>query len=73
MLFAGDLCHHPLQVCYPEVNSRFCEDAAGARATRRRILEACVASGALFAPAHWGPPHVARIEARAGIFSLNWP
>ncbi len=73
MLFAGDLCHHPLQVYYPEVNSRFCEDAAGARATRRRILSACVESGALFAPAHWGPPHAARIEMRAGAFALNWP
>lgn len=73
MLFAGDLCHHPLQVYYPQVNSRFCEDAAGARSTRRRILEACAESGALFAPAHWGPPHAARIQAIAANFSLKWP
>lgn len=73
MLFAGDLCHHPLQVYYPEVNSRFCEDAAGARATRRRILADCAESGALFAPAHWGPPHAARIVSIAASFSLKWP
>lgn len=73
MLFAGDLCHHPLQVCYPDVNSRFCEDAAGARATRRRILADCAQSGALFAPAHWGPPHAARVASIAATFSLKWP
>jgi glyoxylase-like metal-dependent hydrolase (beta-lactamase superfamily II) len=73
MLFAGDLCHHPLQVYYPDVNSRFCEHAEGARATRRRILADCAESGALFAPAHWGPPHAARVEATAAAFALKWP
>ena len=72
MLFAGDLCHHPLQVYYPDVNSRFCEDAAGARAMRRQVLASCVESGALFAPAHWGPPHVGRIQANAANFSIKW-
>ena len=72
MLFAGDLCHHPLQVYYPEVNSRFCEDAEMARATRRRVLADCAATGALFAPAHWGPPHAARIAANAASFTLKW-
>ena len=73
MLFAGDLCHHPLQVYYPDVNSRFCEDAAGARAMRRRVLADCAESGALFAPAHWGPPHAGRVESTGGSFSLRWP
>ena len=72
MLFGGDLCHHPLQVYYPDVNSRFCEDSALARSTRRRILAECAGSGALFAPAHWGPPHAARIRAIAASFSLEW-
>ncbi len=73
MLFAGDICHHPLQVYYPDVNSRFCEDAAGARAMRRRVLADCAESGALFAPAHWGPPHAGRVESTGGSFSLRWP
>ena len=72
MLFAGDLCHHPLQVYYPDVNSRFCEDAEGARATRRRILASCAESGALFAPAHWGPPHAGFIEPIAATFGIRW-
>jgi glyoxylase-like metal-dependent hydrolase (beta-lactamase superfamily II) len=73
MLFAGDLCHHPLQVYYPDVNSRFCEDAPAARAMRRKVLAACAESGTLFAPAHWGPPHAGRVQANAGAFSLVWP
>ena len=72
MLFGGDLCHHPLQVYYPDVNSRFCEDAAGARATRRRILASCAETGALFAPAHWGPPHAGYIESNTANFSIKW-
>ena len=72
MLFAGDLCHHPLQVYYPDVNSRFCEDAEGARAMRRKILASCAESGALFAPAHWGPPHAGRIASNAANFELKW-
>ena len=73
MLFAGDLCHHPLQVYYPDINSRFCEDALAARAMRRKVLESCVETGALFAPAHWGPPHAGRIKANAANFSIEWP
>jgi len=73
MLFAGDLCHHPLQVYYPDTNSRFCEDAAVARAMRRKILAGCVESGALLAPAHWGAPHAGRIEANAANFRIKWP
>ena len=72
MLFAGDICHHPLQVYYPDVNSRFCEDAAGARAMRRRVLADCAESGALFAPAHWGPPHAGRVSAEGDAFALTW-
>lgn len=72
MLFAGDLCHHPMQVYYPEVNSRFCEDAAGARAMRRKVLASCAESGALFAPAHWGLPHAGRIHANTANFSIEW-
>ena len=55
-----------------EANSRFCADAALARATRKRILADCADSGALFAPAHWGPPHAARIVSIAASFSLMW-
>lgn len=73
MLFAGDICHHPIQVCYPDVNSRFCEDAAGARSMRRKVLADCAESGALFAPAHWGAPHAGRVESAGGSFSLRWP
>ena len=28
--------------------------------------------GAAFPPAHWGPPHAARVESIAANFSLKW-
>jgi len=73
MLFAGDICHHPLQVCHPDVNSRFCEDAVAARSMRRRVLADCAESGALFAPAHWGAPHAGHIHAAGEAFRVEFP
>ena len=72
MYFAGDICHHPLQVYHPDVNSRFCEDADAARAMRRQVLSQCAESGALFAPAHWGPPHAGRIRAAGAAFRIDF-
>ena len=37
-LFIGDAMHNPIQCCYPDVNSAFCEDPDAARVKRRRIL-----------------------------------
>ncbi len=60
-VFCGDVLHHPLQVVAPHWNSRFCASPEEARATRRRVLEHCAASGALLLPTHFGAPHVARV------------
>ena len=67
---ATALCLRARGIAY--VNSRFCEDAEGARAMRRKILASCAESGAVFAPAHWGPPHAGRIESNAANFELKW-
>jgi len=56
-LFSGDSLHQPMQVYRPHWNSRFCEDAARARETRRGLLEFCVEEEALLLPAHFGAPH----------------
>jgi glyoxylase-like metal-dependent hydrolase (beta-lactamase superfamily II) len=66
-LFCGDILHHALQVYRPEWNSVACLDAAQARASRRRTLQAC-AGGALLMPAHFGAPFACRIEARGEAF-----
>jgi glyoxylase-like metal-dependent hydrolase (beta-lactamase superfamily II) len=57
IVFSGDCIHQPMQVYRPDWNSRFCEDAAAARITRRRLLDYCADRGALIMPAHFGAPH----------------
>ena len=71
-LFCGDALHHPLQVYAPHWNSRFCEIAAQALVTRRRLLEHCAEQGALLFPIHFGAPHVGAITADAAGFSLRF-
>lgn len=61
-VFPGDTLHQPMQVYRPEWNSRFCEQAETARATRRRVLDYCADRGALLMPAHFGAPHCGRIR-----------
>jgi glyoxylase-like metal-dependent hydrolase (beta-lactamase superfamily II) len=71
-IFSGDIMHHPIQVYEPHWNSAFCEDQDMARKTRRRVLEACVETGALLLPAHFGRPHGGRIKRQGGAFSIEW-
>lgn len=67
-LFCGDTIHHPVQVYEPSWNSRFCEDPAQARATRRRMLEHCCENHALLFPTHFAAPHVTAIEPEGDAF-----
>ncbi|MBL8674936.1 MAG: MBL fold metallo-hydrolase, partial [Rhodospirillales bacterium] len=69
-LLIGDICHHPLQVFHPELNSGFCADAAGARASRRRALEIVAGNGGLLMPAHFGAPHAVRVRAKGDAFEI---
>ncbi|MBX3497886.1 MAG: MBL fold metallo-hydrolase [Alphaproteobacteria bacterium] len=66
----GDVCHHPLQVFFPEWNSAFCEDEDGARATRRRVLGSVASDGSLLMPAHFGAPHAVRVKAKGDRFEI---
>ncbi len=72
-LFAGDVCHHPLQVVHPEISSVYCADPVPAAATRRRLLEACATTGARMMPAHWAGPLAGDIVAAPGGFAIAWP
>jgi len=71
-VFCGDVVHHPLQVCTPDLNSAFCELPREARITRHRILKYCAESGALLFPSHFGWPHVATVTRAGEGFSLRW-
>jgi glyoxylase-like metal-dependent hydrolase (beta-lactamase superfamily II) len=65
VLFLADVVHHPLQLGDPDMTSNFCLDPALAVATRRRLLEDCVARGTIVAPYHFPTPVFGRFQ-RAG-------
>lgn len=69
-VFPGDTLHQPMQVYRPAWNSRFCEQAETARATRRRVLDYCADRDALLMPAHFGAPHCGRIRRSAAGYAF---
>jgi len=71
-IFTGDICHHPLQVVQPELNSAYCELPETARTTRRDILERCCDEGALMLPAHFGPGFAGHIHASGKGFRIDF-
>lgn len=71
-VFCGDVIHHALQVYAPHWSHIVDQNPELAKATRRKLLEYCVESGALLFPAHFGAPHVARIGKDAGGFTASF-
>src|SRR5262249_22881563 len=51
-IFSGDVLHSPMQVLFPEINSRWCELPDVARATRHKLLAEAAANDATIFPAH---------------------
>lgn len=68
----GDVCQHPLQVFYPELNSAFCEQPVIARDTRMALFSQCIQKNALLLPTHWGFPHYGRLGLIGDTFSIDW-
>ena len=62
ILFLADVVHHPLQLSDPDMTSNFCMDPGMATATRRRILDECVARGTIVAPYHFPSPVFGRFR-----------
>lgn len=69
-LFTGDTMHSPIQCCYPDVNTAFCEDQVAARAVRRRIFGEAAEHGHLLLPVHFGAPHFGRVRAEGDAFAF---
>ena len=65
-VFSGDLMHHPVQVAYPEWNSRFCVDPAMSRATRQAFVDAHAETDTTILAAHFASPTAGRIVANGG-------
>ncbi|MDT0436405.1 MULTISPECIES: MBL fold metallo-hydrolase [Streptomyces] len=70
-VFVGDLLHSPVQILEPDTNSCFCEDPAGARATRRRVLGWAADHTALVIPAHLGGHGAAEVVREGSAFAVK--
>lgn len=70
-LFAGDLLHTPLQVIEVDHDSCFCEDPAGARATRRKLLGRAADEAALVLPAHFSGHGAFRVDRGGSGFAIR--
>ena len=61
VVMSGDILHHPIQIAYPEWNSRFCIDPDRSRESRRSFVEKYADTGTLLLPAHFASPTMGRI------------
>ncbi|MFF5768037.1 MBL fold metallo-hydrolase [Streptomyces tanashiensis] len=69
-VFVGDLLHSPVQILDPARASCFCLDAAGAAASRRRILERAADARELVVPAHFGGAGAAEVRREGTGFAV---
>ena len=60
-VLSGDVVHHPIQIAYPEWNSRFCVDPDMSRASRKNFVDRHVDQDTLILPAHFASPAMGRI------------
>ncbi|MFC8366874.1 MULTISPECIES: MBL fold metallo-hydrolase [unclassified Streptomyces] len=70
-VFVGDMLHSPVQILEPDSNSCFCEDPAGARATRRKVLGWAADNNALVIPAHLGGHGAAEVTREGDKFAIK--
>ncbi len=56
-IFIADVMHQPIQIHYPEWNSKFCENQDLARETRAKVLKHAADEGSLLLPGHFGKPY----------------
>jgi glyoxylase-like metal-dependent hydrolase (beta-lactamase superfamily II) len=69
-LFVADIMHQPIQIYFPEWNSKYCENPEVAARTRREILEYCADHASLVLPGHFGFPHGGHIKRRGEGFTF---
>ena len=69
-IFTGDVMHQPIQVYFPQWNSKYCEDPEAARQTRQRLLENAAERNSLLLPTHFGAPHMGRVKRNGDDFTF---
>ncbi|MGN9787743.1 MBL fold metallo-hydrolase [Nonomuraea sp. ZG12] len=70
-VFVGDMLHNPVQLIEPDTNSCFCEDPAGARASRGKVLGWAADNNALVIPAHLGGHGAAEVVREGSGFAVK--
>ena len=60
-VLSGDVLHHPIQIAYPEWNSRFCMDPNRSRESRQAFVERHADTGDWILAAHFPTPTAGRI------------
>lgn len=70
-IFTADVLHQPIQIIFPDLNSRFCEDNERAPVTRKAMLESAAEASAILFPQHFGAPHAVRIGRAGNGFSFE--
>ncbi len=70
-VFVGDMMHSPVQFVEPDTNSCFCEDPAGARATRAKVFGWAADNNALVIPAHLGGHGAAEVIREGSGFAIK--
>jgi glyoxylase-like metal-dependent hydrolase (beta-lactamase superfamily II) len=71
-VFAGDVFHSPIQVLFPHVNSRWCEQQGAARETRQALLHSAAKTSAILFPAHANGLDGWRIASQGSGFSVQF-
>ncbi len=70
-VITGDLMHHPVQCCQPELASNFDSDVAAARATRLRFLQEQAARQVLVLGTHFAGPCGGQVVADGAAWRLD--
>lgn len=71
-LFAGDLMHHPLQIYYPELNSKYCEFPGPARASRLWALHYAATHKAVWFSTHFAGSSAGCVSRREDGFAWHF-
>lgn len=70
IIFSGDVIYSPIQLQYPDLNSRWCEQPDIARKTRLGLLRQAAAAQATLLPAHIKSLDGWRVRETAGSFAV---
>ena len=69
--FIADVMHNPIQIYYPEWNSKYCENQPLARETRAKVLKHAADEGSLLFAGHFGSPYCGYVRRSASGYAFE--